>query len=70
MKVSLTRLGDSLLERLAPKATAKADQFECSYTTYRCRLPYCGGSGYYLSRDYKYQCSDGSYRWDPVGCCR
>lgn len=68
----LVRLGDRILERLAPKATAKAMPTVCTYQ-YRCvyRASSCGGTrDSYQRRQVCDGTGGGSVGpWVTVGCC-
>ncbi len=71
---TMMRAADRIFDRIAPKAVAKADRYECSYE-FRCVGINCSGPGsvHNTTRQRRMVCAghDGpSYgRWERVGCC-
>ncbi len=68
----VAQAADRILDKMAPKAVAKADRYECSWE-YRCFGPPCGYRKAYYERQRRMVCAghDGpSYgRWENLYCC-
>jgi len=70
LRKALESAADRMIGRIVPRATASADQYECS-TQHRCTFKLgcwaSHGLDTYQTRTY---CSDGSSTaWKDLGCC-